>query len=163
MSSPSSSASSSKSQSNASPGRLKRKSRSPDESSEESDDSDAESSGAVDQQEDGADPGSDDEDVQVLSHAAQRRLKKKKLVENAVTPSTSKGKQTPKDGEKPKRQNSVWVGNLSFRTTASALKAFFGDAGEVTRVHMPTKAAPGGKPAAGAKAENRGCAVFSTL
>lgn len=107
------------------------------------------------------------EDVQVLSHKAQRRLKKKqKLLESGSkdeeTPSATiskKGKSKSKEakGEKkedlPKRQNSVWVGNLSFRTTPDSLRTFFEGVGEITRVHMPMKAGAGGK---GAKSENRG-------
>jgi len=37
------------------------------------------------------------------------------------------------------RQNSVWVGNLAFKTTPESLKKFFDGVGEITRVHMPTK------------------------
>ena len=50
------------------------------------------------------------------------------------------------------RQNSVWIGNLSFRTTAEGLKAFLENGieeaggnklGSITRVNMPKKAGKG--------------------
>ncbi|KAK8850560.1 hypothetical protein IAR55_004478 [Kwoniella newhampshirensis] len=60
-----------------------------------------------------------------------------------------------------KRQNSVWIGNIAFKTTAETLKGFFekgiselGGSGEgcVTRVNLPKKAGRGGF------AENKGFA-----
>ncbi|WWD20742.1 hypothetical protein CI109_105218 [Kwoniella shandongensis] len=60
-----------------------------------------------------------------------------------------------------KRQNSVWIGNIAFKTTAETLKEFFekgiselGGTGEgcVTRVNLPKKAGRGGY------AENKGFA-----
>jgi hypothetical protein len=53
---------------------------------------------------------------------------------------------------KSTRQNSVWIGNLSFRTTAEGLKAYLENGieaaggnklGSVTRVNMPKKAGKG--------------------
>jgi hypothetical protein len=103
----------------------------------------------------------------VLSHAEKRRQKKRKLnsgdvdladVSGSPTKSTStpserkegKGKKGKKpgeisegDGALPKRQNSVWVGNLAYKTTAVSLKAFF-EGLEVTRMHMPMKAPESG-------------------
>ena len=98
-------------------------------------------------------------DEPVLSHAEKRRQKKRKLnsgdaapadVPDPSTKPTSKSKKGKgKKGEKPgeiseggdalpKRQNSVWVGNLAYKTTTVTLKAFF-DGLEVTRIHMPMK------------------------
>ena len=53
--------------------------------------------------------------------------------------------------KKEKRRNSVWVGNLSFKTTPDALRGFFDGVGDITRIHMPMKA--------GAKGENMGLVV----
>ncbi|EIW70118.1 hypothetical protein TREMEDRAFT_68494 [Tremella mesenterica DSM 1558] len=69
-------------------------------------------------------------------------------------------KHTDKEGGKLKKQNSVWIGNLSFRTTLERLKEFFnkgvkelgGSEESVTRVNMPTK------PGHGAFAQNKGFA-----
>lgn len=78
--------------------------------------------------------GEEEEDVQVLSHKDQRKLKKKQKVMDAEADSTtdiSKSKQKQKadtaegDNKATTRQNSVWVGNLSFRTTPDALRKFF--------------------------------------
>lgn len=107
-------------------------------------------------------------DEPVLSHAERRRQKKRKLDSGdamlvdvsleSQTKSASassslkegKGKKVKRPGEvseggdsSPKRQNSVWIGNLAYKTTAVALKKFF-EGLEVTRVHMPLKAPPSG-------------------
>ncbi|KAI5123378.1 hypothetical protein M0805_006086 [Coniferiporia weirii] len=117
------------------------------------------------------------EEVKVLSHKEQRRLKKKqKLMENAEATDSEEGaskgltksKSVAKDkvnangkdkdrAALPKRQNSIWVGNLSFKTTPDSLRAFFDGVGEITRVHMPMKndAGEGGKSV---KRVNRGFA-----
>lgn len=99
------------------------------------------------------------EDVPVISHAERRRqkrlakqlaaeqaaeaegsaTKKRKLKDGSAKDASSKTT-TTSSGEKT-RQHSVWVGNLSFKTTQENLKAFFANAGEVTRVNMPTKVA----------------------
>lgn len=55
-----------------------------------------------------------------------------------------------------KRQNSVWVGNMSFKTTQEDLRSFFGEVGEVTRINMPRKRAAGPS----LKPENRGYVVY---
>ncbi|KAI0939294.1 hypothetical protein AcV5_000754 [Taiwanofungus camphoratus] len=105
-------------------------------------------------------------DAPVLSHAAQRRQKKKEL-KAASNPSPSE--EPPKKKQKvkntaelapskiPKRQNSMWVGNLAFKTTPEALRQFFDGVGEITRIHMPMKMVSG-PPGAGARKENRGFA-----
>ena len=96
-------------------------------------------------------------DEPVLSHAERRRQKRRKLnsgdaapVDVSGTPTSSQPKKGKKSGEVseggsalPKRQNSVWVGNLAYKTTAVMLKAFF-EGLEVTRIHMPLKAPPSG-------------------
>ena len=110
-----------------------------------------------------------DSEPRVLSHAEKRRQKKRKLNSGDAVPvdlsSESHTKLAPassdpkkakgKNGKKktgevseggdglPKRQNSVWIGNLSYKTTAVMLKGFF-EGLEVTRVHMPLKAPPSG-------------------
>ncbi|KAI0315975.1 hypothetical protein OF83DRAFT_1129364 [Amylostereum chailletii] len=102
----------------------------------------------------------------VLSHAAKRKEKKSKKhpapAVDVPSESASTEKKKPKvkkDTSVPapsKRQNSVWVGNLSFKTTSDGVRNFFDGAGEITRVHMPSKFVPGigGPP----KRENRGFA-----
>lgn len=99
----------------------------------------------------------DEDEVKVLSHKEQRRLKKKlakegsnesKVLDNGskqderkkLKTGPAKARVEEKEDSRLKRQNSIWVGNLSYKTTPDALRAFFKDAGEVTRVHMPTKA-----------------------
>ncbi|KAI0053614.1 hypothetical protein FA95DRAFT_1552104 [Auriscalpium vulgare] len=98
-------------------------------------------------------------EVSALSHAAKRKQKKllKRQADSTESKkSTNGGKSTA--AEPSKRQNSVWVGNLAFKTTPDALRQFFDGVGEITRVHLPTKAAPpkgsGGPP----RKENRGFA-----
>lgn len=121
---------------------LKRKRRDPvDHSDSESDDdSDAEPNDSV--------------EAPALSHAERRRQKKKEERERKKSTSDSASaakKRKLQDGvvsKKEKRQNSVWVGNLSFKTTTDALRGFFDGVGEITRVHMPMKA--------GAKGDNMG-------
>ncbi|KAF7352416.1 hypothetical protein MVEN_01206100 [Mycena venus] len=106
---------------------------------------------------------SDDSDVEevpevpVLSHAEQRRQKRREKQEKLGQP--VKKRKLPDGsaattGAPAKRQNSVWVGNLTFKTTPENLTEFFKEVGEITRINMPTKA----PNAPGAKAENRGYA-----
>ncbi|ETW84032.1 hypothetical protein HETIRDRAFT_444047 [Heterobasidion irregulare TC 32-1] len=93
----------------------------------------------------------------VLSHAAKRKEKRKLKTKDTEAPEGDKKKSTKAaSATQPKRQNSVWVGNLSFKTTAEALRRFFGDA-EITRVHMPTKAGDNNSNGPDRK-ENRGFA-----
>ncbi|KLO10138.1 hypothetical protein SCHPADRAFT_878411 [Schizopora paradoxa] len=128
----------------------------------------------------GDDSDSEDEEQEdgpVLSHAAKRRQKKRqKLDEDGSTSKdTSEAKDSKakkskvrkdeagKSEDKPKRQNSVWVGNMSFKTTPESLRTFFDGVGEITRVHMPMKAASGGADKqkgkwASTSKENRGFA-----
>ncbi|KAI1789545.1 hypothetical protein LXA43DRAFT_1062781 [Ganoderma leucocontextum] len=112
----------------------------------------------------------EDEDELVLSHAEKRRQKKKaeRTTNNDTDPvgdaSSKKGKDKMKNtadlppSKLPKRQNSIWVGNLSFKSTPASLRTFFEGAGEITRVHMPMKMAQGGPPGTGPRKENRGFA-----
>ncbi|KAG7097439.1 hypothetical protein E1B28_004784 [Marasmius oreades] len=100
-----------------------------------------------------------------LSHAEKRRRKRKERLaqtkgKELKEPLSKKRKladgtasSTNTEG-KPQRQNSVWVGNLSFKTTPADLRTFFDGVGEITRIHMPMK--PGTRP--GMKGENRGFA-----
>ncbi|CAE6481736.1 unnamed protein product [Rhizoctonia solani] len=102
-------------------------------------------------------------EVEVLSHAAQRKEKRRKLKESqtvdsakeVVTKPQSKSNDKP---ELPVRQNSVWVGNLSFKTTEAQLKTFFAEAGEISRIHMPKKLEVG--HGRGMRGENRGFAYI---
>jgi len=113
---------------------------------------------------DKADDKMEEDDTPALSHAERRRRKKaekraavaatadeetgspkkkRKLADgSAETAGGKKDKKGKKeeDPAKVSRKNSVWVGNLSFKTTTDDLKRFFSAAGEVTRVNMPTKA-----------------------
>ena len=127
-----------------SPRLLKRKKQSVSTSEANSSDSDASEAEA-------------DTNEPVLSHAERRR--QKRAAKLALQKDSSPKKRKLEDGTAvpvpaSKRQNSVWVGNLSFKTTQQNLRTFFESAGEITRVHLPTKAAsnPAMKP------ENRGCA-----
>jgi RNA recognition motif-containing protein len=102
---------------------------------------------------DSEDDSESPDETPALSHAERRRQKKKEQqnLKSDSTPATKKRKL--KDGlatalsvsKKEKRQNSVWVGNLSFRTTTDALRGFFDGVGEITRVHMPMKAGANGE------------------
>jgi len=101
------------------------------------------------------------DETPALSHAERRRQKKKEREQKNLNPAIKKRKL--KDGvatassvsKKEKRQNSVWVGNLSFKTTTDALRGFFDGVGEITRVHMPMKA--------GANGENMGSVLQSWI
>ncbi|KAG2115821.1 uncharacterized protein F5147DRAFT_769234 [Suillus discolor] len=101
------------------------------------------------------------DDCVALSHAEKRRQKKKeqkaqdrpskkrKVTDGSEAVVSTKSSK-PAGNSKPKRQNSVWVGNLWFKTTPDTLRDFFDDVGEITRIHMPTKK--------GTKEENMGFA-----
>ncbi|KAF8204593.1 hypothetical protein BJ912DRAFT_1036704 [Pholiota molesta] len=137
-----------------------------------------------------AQPQPDDADadpapeVPVLSHAERRRQKKEaklaaaqakeEAAAEAADGAAAVKKRKLKDGSaktvvaadadsgKPKpRQNSVWVGNMSFKTQQEDLRRFFKDVGEITRINMPTKAPAG----PGVRPENRGFAYvdFATV
>ena len=96
------------------------------------------------------------EDVPVLSHAAKRKERKVVLKKALPTESPAKKEKKEEHDSRPlKRENSIWVGNLSYKTTPESLRRFFDGVGEVTRVHLPTKlgkASPGDP----ARRENRG-------
>lgn len=111
------------------------------------------------------------EEVEVLSHADKRRQKKRQKLEetSSSTKPNDEKSNSKKEGaglgdDKSKRQNSVWVGNLSFKTTPESLRTFFEGVGQITRVHMPMKLASGlggadkqkGKWAVAGAKENRG-------
>lgn len=109
--------------------------------------------------------GGNSEDYQarpVLSHAEQRRQKRaNKLV---FQKKDAAKKHYVKDGTAAsliithipasKRQNSVWVGNMSFKTTQQDIKTFFEGIGEISRIHLPLKTAS--RP--GQRAQNCGFA-----
>ena len=115
---------------------------------------------------DSASEQEEDEEAPVLSHKEQRKQKKKELKQQNADAATlsekQKGKQPVKNSAElapsklPQRQNSVWVGNLAFKTTPDALRRFFDGVGEITRIHMPMKMASGGPGGGGARKENRG-------
>lgn len=101
------------------------------------------------------------EDVPVLSHAAKRKERKAVLKKALSAESPTKKEEKEGQTSRPlKRENSIWVGNLSYKTTPESLRRFFDGLGEVTRVHLPTKlgkASPGDP----ARRENRGCGAFA--
>lgn len=141
---------------------VQKKHESEPDSDESSDSSDSEN------EEDEAQPAEDD--APVLSHAEQRRAKRKELkAEKAKATGTdaskdksAKVKNTAElaPSKVPKRQNSVWVGNLAFKTTAEALRSFFDGVGEITRLHMPMKLASAGPGGRGTVKENRGLVIL---
>jgi RNA recognition motif-containing protein len=100
----------------------------------------------------------------VLSHAAKR--KERRAVLKIALPTESPAKKEKKEGQASshplKRENSIWVGNLSYKTTPESLRRFFDGVGEITRVHLPTKL---GKASLGdsARRENRGCVSVPLL
>ncbi|KAJ7693865.1 hypothetical protein B0H17DRAFT_932497 [Mycena rosella] len=133
------------------------RSSTPEPTKRKRDAEDSDSDSDSDSSDDSEVEGAADPDVPVLSHAEQRRQKRKEKQEKSDQP--AKKRKLPDGsaaaaGAPSKRQNSVWVGNLTFKTTTEALTEFFKDAGEITRIHMPTKAST----APGVKAENRGYA-----
>jgi RNA recognition motif-containing protein len=102
---------------------------------------------------------SDTSEEPVISHAERRRRKKEQKLAAKLKEEEGSAtkKRKLKDGSVKavvpmKRQNSVWVGNMSFKTTQEDLRTFFGDVGEITRINMPTKRTTG----PGLKPENRG-------
>ena len=132
--------------------------------------SDSSASGSSsDEESDSASEKDEDDEVPVLSHKEQRKQKKKELKQQkadtaaaATLSEKQKGKQPVKNSAElapsklPRRQHSVWVGNLAFKTTPDALRRFFDGVGEITRIHMPMKMASGGPGGGGARKENRG-------
>lgn len=139
--------------------------------------SDSDSSSTPDNENAKTIPVLEDDGVPVLSHAARRKQKKQEKRKRREQEDDDLDYAEPKKKRKLeggsvvasskdvinnkgiKRQNSIWVGNMSFKTTEDNLRAFFKDrgVGEITRINMPTKAAKG----PGLKAENRGCVSFS--
>lgn len=96
------------------------------------------------------------EDVPVLSHAAKRKHRKAVLKKESV-PTKSTSKKEKGDASHPvKRENSIWVGNLCYKTTPESLRRFFDGVGEITRVHLPTKLG-NVSPGDAVRRENRGC------
>ena len=112
-------------------------------------------------------------EVEVLSHAAQRKRRKQLAAAGATGEDVPPAKSSTQSSRQAtdalaKRQHSVWVGNLSFKTDPKALRQFFSEVGEncVTRVHMPMKLPSGpqdGVPGAKARLDNRGSVAINAL
>ncbi|KAA1466475.1 hypothetical protein DENSPDRAFT_791159 [Dentipellis sp. KUC8613] len=149
----SSSSSSSRSSSSPAPEASRKRKRT---SAKQADASDSDTSSSSDSESE-AEP--EDSKEPVLSHAAKRKQKKKlqKLQDEPEDGKATKNSRKPAEGAQPKRQNSVWVGNLPFKATPESIRRFFDGVGEITRVHMPTKTGPPINGAPGRK-ENRGFA-----
>ncbi len=145
MSSVSSASSSSSRESSPSSSPAPKRKRAPTVSEES--DSGSESEAEPENAEDEGDP--------VLSHAEKRRQKKLAKQEKKEERPAKKAKLDVTS----KRQNSVWVGNLSFKTTEESLRTFFDGVGEITRINMPLKAAT--RP--GLKGECRGYVLPQVL
>ncbi|KAG9024532.1 hypothetical protein FRB95_011370 [Tulasnella sp. JGI-2019a] len=82
-----------------------------------------------------------------LSHKQLRKLKRKRergevgVADESSLPKPKKSK-AEKDKVDPaaastKRENSIWVGNLAYKTTQDDLRTFFDGTGEITRINMP--------------------------
>lgn len=108
-------------------------------------------------------PVEEEDNLPVLSHAAKRKQKREGSKpqhkgDDSSAPQKKRklkdGTAGPNDDQAIKRQNSVWVGNMSFKTTEENLRTFFKERGavEATRINMPTKAIKG----PGMRADNRG-------
>lgn len=101
---------------------------------------------------------SEQERTEVLSHAAKR--KQRKALSKEAVPTKSPTEKKEEGASRPvKRENSIWVGNLCYKTTPESLRRFFAGVGEITRVHLPTKlgkASPGDP----VRRENQGCVWF---
>ena len=96
----------------------------------------------------------DKDNLPVLSHAAKRKQKRAELKSfDDDTGVPKKKKRKLKDetagsnhvDKVIKRQNSVWIGNMSFKTTEENIRVFFKEKGavEATRINMPTKVVKG--------------------
>ncbi|KAI0353506.1 hypothetical protein OH77DRAFT_1427200 [Trametes cingulata] len=137
--------------------------------SEEVDSDDSDDNSTSEESGDESDAGGTS-DAPVLSHAQKRKQKKKeeradkKAAKSTDDSDKKKSKTKVKNtaelppSKVPKRQNSVWVGNLSFKTTPASLRNFFDGVGEITRIHMPMKMVTGGPDDKRPRQENRGFA-----
>jgi hypothetical protein len=115
-------------------------------------------------------PDLEDPDAPALSHAEKRKQKKKPSAVEGIASSSTSAAKKPGKVTKPEdephargnRQNSIWVGNLSFRTTEAQLREFFAPAGEVTRVNLPLKPVVADEPATKWKStrDNRGYVLY---
>src|ERR1700722_6355970 len=91
---------------------------------------------------DDSEPESPASPPRAISHAERRRQRRRQErkegqpVGGQKTPSSSKQTNVVVSH----RKNSVWVGNLSFKTTSEDLRRFFDGVGEIKRIHMPTRA-----------------------
>ncbi|PVF96480.1 hypothetical protein CPB86DRAFT_816357 [Serendipita vermifera] len=102
------------------------------------------------------------QEERVLSHAAQRRLRKRlKTSHGDEPPKKTPSKPSHSSADKLKVQiHTIWVGNLAFKTTPQDLRVFFADVSEdIKRIHMPTKALHGSHSVRNGKVQggNKGC------
>jgi hypothetical protein len=102
------------------------------------------------------------EEERVLSHAAQRRLRKRLKTSHGEEP-PKKTVSEPFHSSVDKHEvqtHTIWVGNLAYKTTPQDLRVFFADVSEdIKRIHMPTKALHGSRLVRNGKAhgDNKGC------
>ncbi|EIW76254.1 hypothetical protein CONPUDRAFT_64306 [Coniophora puteana RWD-64-598 SS2] len=145
------------------PPKSKKRKQQPIEEVESSDSSSDSEGGDVPEAGDDADatvtaPSERESSPEVISHAERRKRKKqeKKAVKDSADADSPRAKKRKgEDGAavpasksdasngKLKRQNSVWVGNMSFQSTPDSLRVFFDGVGEITRIHMPMKPGKG--------------------
>jgi hypothetical protein len=102
------------------------------------------------------------EEEVVLSHAAQRRLRKRlKTSHGEEPPKKTVSKPSHPSVDKHEVQtHTIWVGNLAYKTTPQDLKVFFADVSEdIKRIHLPTKALHGSRSVRNGRAhgDNKGC------
>lgn len=99
----------------------------------------------------------------LLSHAAQRRLRKRQKTIATSEPLSEEAVDSKViERTKSSATHSIWVGNLAFKTTPQALKAFFGEDGGISRVHMPTKTLHGSHTRSEAtRGDNKGYVCYS--
>lgn len=85
------------------------------------------------------------EDTSVKSHAALRKDRKRAYKTanggdgDAHDIPINENLKKSSEPQSAPRQNSVWVGNLAYKTTQESLRKFFDGVGEITRIHLPTK------------------------
>jgi len=123
------------------------------------------------EKDDASDASDAESDAPALSHAEKRRQKKlEKKQKEGKLPAAKKRKlddgtatEARDANGKTLRQNSVWVGNMLFKTTQEDLRTFFNECGEITRINMPMKPGVSGGVS---RLENRGhvpCISFPKL
>lgn len=99
-----------------------------------------------------ADDNRDDESAPPKTDKKEKRSKKdkkekkskkpRKTIEEAVAALTgTSGTSATATSAKKSNEFGVWIGNLSFSTTAEQVRDFFKDCGEIVRLHLPVNAA----------------------